>query len=598
MSRVLDIVPLRSLIAVADAGGFHRAAADLQLSQSAVSQHIRRLEKALGRPLVEPDGRRARLTQAGVALLAEARRIVAVHDEALQRLAPAEGPEFIIGTTDHAADHILPPIVTELGATSPALSVKFRFDRTTPLNEALDRGAIDLAVFITEASAQTGTLVGSLPLVWCAASGWTPPSGECPWPLIAIEEPCAIRGRALAILDEHGIPAKVVGEAAALGGVLNATRAGLGVSLLALAGPPPEGLVEVRDLPSARSISLTARARPGADQQAVQISLRVLQTTLEARPSTVTSDLTGGRSGTDGAAARAVVSADRLQLTPGGNRMELLHSGKIREVYADGDDILLVASDRVSVYDVVLPTLIPDKGKILTQLSLWWFDQLADLVPNHVISATDVPPEWAGRAIRCRRLDMLPVECIARGYLAGLGLESYQATRTISGVPLPEGLSEGSRLPEPVFTPTTKATVGHDEFIDLPEVEAAVGADTALELKRLTLDVYQRGAEIAAARGIIIADTKLEFGLAPDGTVVLADEVLTPDSSRFWSASEWQPGGPQHYLDKQFVRDWSSSIAGWDRKPPGPEVPPDIVDATRARYIEVYERLTGTQWPG
>ena len=177
--------------------------------------------------------------------------------------------------------------------------------------------------------------------------------------------------------------------------------------------------------------------------------------------------------------------------------MELLHSGKIREIYADGDDILLVASDRVSVYDVVLPTLIPDKGKILTQLSLWWFDQLADLVPNHVISATDVPPEWAGRAIRCRRLDMLPVECIARGYLAGLGLESYKATRTISGVPLPEGLSEGSQLPEPVFTPTTKATVGHDEFIDLPEVEAAVGAETALELERLTLEVYRRGAEIA-----------------------------------------------------------------------------------------------------
>jgi DNA-binding transcriptional LysR family regulator len=284
MSRVLDIVPLRSLIAVADAGGFHRAAADLQLSQSAVSQHIRRLEKALGRPLVEPDGRRARLTQAGVALLAEARRIVAVHDEALQRLAPAEGPEFIIGTTDHAADHILPPIVSELGVTSPALSVKFRFDRTTPLNQALDRGIIDLAVFITEASAHTGTLVGSLPLVWCAASGWTPPTGAGAWPLIAIEEPCAIRGRALAVLDEHGIPATVVGEAAALGGVLNATRAGLGISLLALAGPPPEGLVEVSDLPSARSISLTARARHGADQQAVQVALRVLQTTLETRP--------------------------------------------------------------------------------------------------------------------------------------------------------------------------------------------------------------------------------------------------------------------------------------------------------------------------
>jgi len=278
--------------------------------------------------------------------------------------------------------------------------------------------------------------------------------------------------------------------------------------------------------------------------------------------------------------------------------MELLHSGKIRDVYADGGDILLVASDKVSVYDVVLPTPIPDKGKILTQLSLWWFEQLSDLVPNHVISATDVPPEWAGRAIRCRRLDMLPVECIARGYLAGLGLASYRATGTISGIPLPNGLAEGSQLPEPVFTPSTKATVGHDEFIDFADMEAAVGAATARELRRLTLEVYRRGAEIAAGRGIIIADTKLEFGLAPDGMLVLADEVLTPDSSRFWAADEWQPGGPQRYLDKQFVRDWSSTITGWDRKSPGPEVPQDIVDATRARYIEVYERITGTQWEG
>ena len=278
--------------------------------------------------------------------------------------------------------------------------------------------------------------------------------------------------------------------------------------------------------------------------------------------------------------------------------MELVYSGKVRDLYADGDELIMVASDRVSVYDVVLPTPIPDKGRVLTQLSLWWFGQLTDVIANHVISGTDVPAQWAGRAIRCRKLRMLPVECIARGYLAGLGLESYKATRTISGVPLPEGLSEGSQLPEPVFTPTTKATVGHDEFIDLPEVETAVGADTALELKRLTLEVYRRGAEIAAARGIIIADTKLEFGLAPDGTIVLADEVLTPDSSRFWSASEWQPGGPQHYLDKQFVRDWSASITGWDRKPPGPEIPHEIVNATRARYIEVYERLTGTQWQG
>ena len=276
--------------------------------------------------------------------------------------------------------------------------------------------------------------------------------------------------------------------------------------------------------------------------------------------------------------------------------MELVYSGKIRDVYADGDDILLVASDKVSVYDVVLPTPIPDKGKILTQLSLWWFDQLSDLVPNHVISGTDVPPQWAGRAIRCRRLTMLPVECIARGYLAGLGLDSYRATGTISGVPLPAGLAEGSRLPEPVFTPTTKAVVGHDEFIDFGDVEATVGADVASELRRLTLEVYQRGAEIAAGRGVIIADTKLEFGQAPDGTIVLADEVLTPDSSRFWSAAEWRPGGPQRYMDKQFVRDWSATITGWDRKPPGPEVPQDIVDATRARYIEVYERITGTRW--
>jgi phosphoribosylaminoimidazole-succinocarboxamide synthase len=276
--------------------------------------------------------------------------------------------------------------------------------------------------------------------------------------------------------------------------------------------------------------------------------------------------------------------------------MELVHSGKIREVYADGDDILLVASDKVSVYDVVLPTLIPDKGKILTQLSLWWFDQLSGLVPNHVISGTDMPPQWAGRAIRCRRLDMLPVECIARGYLAGLGLDSYRATGTISGVSLPAGLAEGSRLPEPVFTPTTKAVVGHDEFIDFGGVEAAVGKDVASELRRLTLEVYRRGAEIAAGRGVIIADTKLEFGQAPDGTIVLADEVLTPDSSRFWSAAEWRPGGPQRYMDKQFVRDWSATVTGWDRKPPGPEVPQDIVDATRARYIEVYERITGTRW--
>ena len=276
--------------------------------------------------------------------------------------------------------------------------------------------------------------------------------------------------------------------------------------------------------------------------------------------------------------------------------MELLHSGKIREVYADGDDILLVASDRVSVYDVVLPTPIPSKGKILTQLSLWWFDQLADIVPNHVISGTDVPADWAGRAIRCKKLTMIPVECIARGYLAGLGLESYKATGEISGVPLPAGLTEGSRLPESVFTPTTKAAEGHDEFITFEDVAAQIDPGTADELKRLTLGIYSRGAEIAANRGIVIADTKLEFGLDKNGTLTLADEVLTPDSSRFWAAAEWEPGGPQRYLDKQFVRDWSATVTGWDRKPPGPEIPHDIVNATRARYVEVYERLTGTAW--
>ena len=276
--------------------------------------------------------------------------------------------------------------------------------------------------------------------------------------------------------------------------------------------------------------------------------------------------------------------------------MELLHSGKVRDVYEDRGDILLVASDKVSVYDVVLPTPIPGKGKILTQLSLWWFSQLADIVPNHVISADDVPAEWAGRAIRCRRLEMLPIECIARGYLAGLGLDSYRATGTISGVPLPPGLAEGSRLPDPVFTPSTKATVGHDEFMTLADAGRELGAETAEELRRITLEVYSRGAAIAAERGVIIADTKLEFGRSPDGGLVLADEVLTSDSSRFWAAEDWHPGGPQRYLDKQFVRDWSSTITGWDRKPPGPEVPAEIVEATRARYIEVYERITGDDW--
>ncbi len=271
--------------------------------------------------------------------------------------------------------------------------------------------------------------------------------------------------------------------------------------------------------------------------------------------------------------------------------MELVHSGKVRELYSDGGDLIMVASDRVSVYDVVLPTPIPGKGQVLTQLSLWWFGQLRDVIPNHVISGTDVPAQWAGRAIRCRRLQMVPVECIARGYLSGLGLASYNETGTISGVRLPPGLGEGSRLPEPIFTPTTKAAAGHDEPMTRADVAALVGEPAAAELERVTLEVYRRGAELAASRGIIIADTKLEFGRLDDGTLTLANEVLTPDSSRFWLASEWQPGRPQRSLDKQFVRDWSASL-DWDRRPPGPAIPPDIVAATQARYQELYTRLT------
>jgi phosphoribosylaminoimidazole-succinocarboxamide synthase len=277
--------------------------------------------------------------------------------------------------------------------------------------------------------------------------------------------------------------------------------------------------------------------------------------------------------------------------------VELLHTGKVRDVYTDRRDVILVASDRVSVYDVVLPTPIPGKGEILTALSLWWFERLAAVAPNHVISATDVPPEFAGRAIRCQRLTMLPVECIARGYLTGLGLESYRKSGSVSGVRLPNGLTEGSRLPEPVFTPTTKAPPGqHDEFMTFDDVVATVGPQTAAELRRITLDVYRRGHELGQARGIIIADTKLEFGYAADGALTLGDELLTPDSSRFWGAADWQPGRPQHSFDKQFVRDWSSGL-DWDRTAPGPEIPPGIVTATRARYAAAYEQLTGRQAP-
>jgi phosphoribosylaminoimidazole-succinocarboxamide synthase len=275
--------------------------------------------------------------------------------------------------------------------------------------------------------------------------------------------------------------------------------------------------------------------------------------------------------------------------------VELIRQGKVRDVYADGDDLILVASDRVSVYDVVLPTPIPDKGAILTQLSLWWFRQMAELVPNHVLSE-DVQPEWKGRAIRCRRLDMVPVECIARGYLAGLGLESYRATGAISGMRLPAGLVEADQLPEPVFTPTTKAEVGHDEFMTMEQVCDLVGRDTADDLERLTLAVYTRGAELARERGVIIADTKFEFGSDAAGVLILADEVLTPDSSRFWKMADYQPGRRQWSYDKQYLRDWSSSLSDWDRTYPGPPVPHDVVAETRARYVEIFNQLTGETW--
>ncbi|MCX4389653.1 phosphoribosylaminoimidazolesuccinocarboxamide synthase [Micromonospora peucetia] len=276
--------------------------------------------------------------------------------------------------------------------------------------------------------------------------------------------------------------------------------------------------------------------------------------------------------------------------------MELLHSGKVRDVYADGEDLILVASDRISIYDVVLPTPIPDKGKLLTALSLWWFEQLADVVPNHVISATDVPAEFAGRAIRCRRLEMVPVECVARGYLTGGGLKDYQRTGAVSGVELPRGLVEASILPEPIFTPSTKAPVGeHDEPITFAEVVDKVGAETAERLRRITIDVYRRGAELAADRGILVADTKIELGWAPDGTLTVGDELLTSDSSRFWPAESYQPGRAQFSYDKQYVRDWAVQ-SGWDKQAPAPEVPAEVVEATRARYVDVYEKLTGNRW--
>jgi phosphoribosylaminoimidazole-succinocarboxamide synthase len=277
-----------------------------------------------------------------------------------------------------------------------------------------------------------------------------------------------------------------------------------------------------------------------------------------------------------------------------------LHSGKVRDLYELPDGhLLMVASDRISAFDFVLDTTIPDKGEILTRMSMWWFEQLADLVPNHVVS-TDVPDGVRGRAVVCERLDMFPVECVARGYLTGSGLLDARTAGEVCGIALPPGLEDGSRLPGPIFTPATKAELGdHDENVSYDAVVREVGGDTAAELRRLTMDVYSRAEEVARQRGIILADTKLEFGRRPGGTIVLADEVLTPDSSRFWPAAQWQPGRTQPSYDKQIVRNWLlSPEAGWDRAAggPPPALPAEVVERTRARYVEAYELLTGRDW--
>jgi phosphoribosylaminoimidazole-succinocarboxamide synthase len=279
---------------------------------------------------------------------------------------------------------------------------------------------------------------------------------------------------------------------------------------------------------------------------------------------------------------------------------EHVHSGKVRDLYRFGDGrLLMVASDRISAFDFVLESTIPDKGTVLTQMSLWWFEQLEPIVPSHVLSV-DVPAAVKGRAVVCESLDMYPVECVARGYLTGSGLLDYRATGEICGISLPEGLVDGSHLPEPIFTPATKAAIGdHDENVSYDAVVAVVGTDVAARLQNLTLQVYARAEGLARERGILLADTKLEFGARPDGTIILADEVLTPDSSRFWPADDWEPGRTQPSYDKQIVRNWLLSPAsGWDRTSGDapPALPAEVVEHTRSRYLEAYETLTGQRW--
>jgi phosphoribosylaminoimidazole-succinocarboxamide synthase len=266
-------------------------------------------------------------------------------------------------------------------------------------------------------------------------------------------------------------------------------------------------------------------------------------------------------------------------------------SGKVRELYAlDDDRLLLVASDRISTFDVVLPTEVPDKGRVLCGLSAFWFARTRDLCPNHLLAVhTD------GRSMECRRLEMLPIECVVRGYLAGSGWKDYRQTGAVCGHRLPEGLQESDRLPEPIFTPATKAAEGHDENIDLEAAAELVGAERLAEVQETALALYRFASAHALERGIVVADTKFEFGLDAEGRLVLADEAFTPDSSRFWPADEYAAGGPQPSFDKQFVRDYCESL-GWDKTPPGPELPDDVVSGTRARYVEAFERLTGVEF--
>jgi phosphoribosylaminoimidazole-succinocarboxamide synthase len=263
-------------------------------------------------------------------------------------------------------------------------------------------------------------------------------------------------------------------------------------------------------------------------------------------------------------------------------------SGKVREIYAvDEDRLLLVASDRISTFDVILPTEIPDKGRVLTGLSGFWFTLLRDIVPNHMLAIRD-----DGRSMECTRLEMLPIECVVRGYLAGSGWKDYRASGATSGHPLPDGLRESDRLPEPIFTPATKAQTGHDENISREQAAELVGADRLDEIERAVIALYTRAADHAATRGIIIADTKFELGFDADGVLVLGDEALTPDSSRFWPADAYEPGRGQDSFDKQSVRDYCEQT-GWDKTEPGPELPDDVVARTRAKYVEAFERLTG-----